>query len=284
MEFYFPSSIDEACALLSDAGDDARLIAGGVALMVLVRHELFFPARLVSVKRIPGLDEIRFNEQGGLRIGALVTHHQIETSPLVRKKYPALAECAHHVGNLRVRNMGTLVGDLCQADNHSDPAPLLGVLGAKIRARSAHGERMIPIEEFHLGIYETVLEDDEMVPEVLLPPPPQGARIAYLRFSGNSPVDWPILGAAGVMVQEDGLCKDVKIAVGSLTATPLQFNAEAEMLKGKKLTASLIKRFARSCVSRIEPVADERCSDWYKKQIAEVYIRRTLETLLRKPT
>lgn len=283
MDFYFPSSIDEACSLLSDAGGDARLIAGGVALMVLVRHELFFPTRLVSVKRIPGLDEIRFDDQEGLHIGALVTHHQIETSPTVREKYPALAQCAHHVGNLRVRNMGTLVGDLCQADNHSDPAPLLGVLGAKIKVRSVRGERIIPAEDFHLGIYETALKDDEMVTEVSLPPPPQSATIAYLRFSGNSPVDWPILGAAGVMVQEDALCKEVKIAVGSLTATPLQFDAETELLKGKKLTASLIQRFARACVSRIDPVADERCSEWYKKQIAEVYIRRTLETLRRKP-
>ncbi|MBI4487820.1 MAG: FAD binding domain-containing protein [Deltaproteobacteria bacterium] len=264
---------------MSQSAGEARIIAGGVALMVLVRHQLFFPTHLISLKRIAGLDRIGFDEKNGLSIGALVTHHQVESSPIVRQDYPALAECVHHVGNLRVRNMGTVVGDLCQADNHSDPAPLLAVLGAKIKARSTRGERLIPIEEFHVDIYETGLKADEIVTEILIPPPLPGVRTDYLRFSGNSPIDWPILAVAGSLIQEDGHCKDLKISVGSLTAVPLSFDQEAETLEGKRLTPAVIKKFARSCVSKIDPIPDHRGSEWYKKQIAEVYVRRTIESL-----
>ena len=128
-DFQFPSSLEEACELLSQsAGEGQQIIAGGVALMVLIPHQLYFPTRLIRMKRIAGLNRIDFDEKNGLTIGAIVTHHQVETSPIVRQHYPALAQCVHHVGNLRVRNMGTLMGDLCQGDNHSDPAPLLGSL------------------------------------------------------------------------------------------------------------------------------------------------------------
>ncbi len=281
VDLQFPSSLEEACKLLNESGGEARVIAGGVALMVLVRHQLFFPTRLISIKRVVGLDQIRFDEKDGLSIGALVTHHQVETSPIVQEHYPALAECLHHVGNLRVRNMGTLAGDLCQGDNHSDPAPLLGVLGAKIKAQSIRGERLIPMEQFHLDIYETALKDDEIVTEIVIPPPPHGVRTAYLRFSGNSPIDWPCLGVAGSLVKEDGRCKDLSITVGSLTSAPIGFNQEAATLQGKKLTPAVAKKFARACVSRIDPIPDARGSEWYKKQIAEVYIRRIIEKLNR---
>ena len=247
--------------------------------MVLVRHQLFSPDDLISLKRITGLEQIRFDEKNGLGIGPLVTHHQVESSPIVKQHYPALAQCLHHVGNLRVRNMGTLVGDLCQGDNHSDPAPLLGVLGAKIKSRSIRGERLIPMEEFHRDIYETALQQDEIVTEVVIPPPLPGVRTAYLRFSGNSPIDWPCLGVAGSLVKEDGRCRDLRISVGSLTAVPVIFNQEAEAVRGKKLTPAVAKKFARACVSRIDPIPDTRGSEWYKKRIAEVYIGRIIERL-----
>ncbi|OGQ84444.1 MAG: hypothetical protein A3G40_04785 [Deltaproteobacteria bacterium RIFCSPLOWO2_12_FULL_57_22] len=280
-DFEFPTSLEEACQSLSQSAGEARLIAGGVALMVLVRHQIFFPTRLISLKRIPGLDRIAFDEKEGLGIGALVTHAQVESSPIVRQHYPALAQCVHHVGNLRVRNMGTLVGDLCQADNHSDPAPLLGVLGAKVRARSLRGERLLSMAEFHVDIYETGVKEDEIVTEIVIPPSAPQARTAYLRFSGNSPVDWPILGVAGSLICEDGRCAEVKISVGSLAAVPMSFEAECEALKGKKITAAAIKKFARACTATMEPIPDARGSEWYKKQVAEVYIRRTLETLMK---
>ena len=106
VDLQFPSTLDEACELVSSSSGEGRIIAGGVALMILIHHQLYFPTRLISIKRIPGLDQIRFDKDEGLSIGALVTHHQVESSPLVRNNYPALAECIHHVGNLRVRNMG----------------------------------------------------------------------------------------------------------------------------------------------------------------------------------
>src|SRR3990167_197738 len=278
----FPPSLDEACKLLSRSAGEARLIAGGVALMVLVRHQLFSPDHLISLKQIAGLDQIRFDEKNGLTIGALVTHHRVETSPVVKERYPALAQCLHHVGNLRVRNMGTVVGDLCQGDNHSDPAPLLGVLGARIKARSVRGERLIPMEEFHRDIYETALKEDEIVTEVVIPPLSPGVRTTYLRFSGNSPIDWPCLVVAGSLVKEDGRCKELRISVGAVAAVPVNFRQEAETLQGKKLTPAVAKKFARACAARIDPIPDIRGSEWYKRRIAEVYITRIIERLNRE--
>ena len=277
----FPSSLEEACRLLSQSAGAGRIIAGGVALMILVRHQLFSPDCLLSLRRIAGLDQIGFDAQNGLAIGALATHHQVETSALVQRHYPALAKCVHHVGNLRVRNMGTLVGDLCQGDNHSDPAPLLGVLGAQIRARSIRGERLIPMEEFHRDIYETAVKEDEIVTEVVIPPAPAGVRTAYLRFSGNSPIDWPCLGVAASLLKTDGRCQELRIALGSLTAVPVGFKQEAGTLQGKKLTPAVAKKFAGACISKIDPIPDSRGSEWYKKQLAEVYIRRIIENLNR---
>jgi len=278
----FPPSLDEACKLLSRSAGEARIIAGGVALMVLVRHQLFSPDHLISLKQIAGLDQIRFDEKNGLTIGALVTHHRVETSPVVKERYPALAQCLHHVGNLRVRNMGTVVGDLCQGDNHSDPAPLLGVLGARIKAQSVRGERFIPMEEFHLDIYETALKEDEIATEIVIPPSLPGARSGYLRFSGNSPTDWPCLGVAAILVKEDGRCKEMKISLGSLTPVPVGFKEEAEAIRGKKLTPAVAKKFARACAARIDPIPDSRGSEWYKRRIAEVYITRIIERLNRE--
>lgn len=277
----FPTSLDEACKLLSDSAGEARIIAGGVALMVLVRHQLFSPDQMISLRRIQGLDQIRFDDSAGLTIGALATHYQVETSPVVRQRYPALAKCIHHVGNLRVRNMGTLVGDLCQGDNHSDPAPLLGVLSAKIKARSLRGERLIPMEEFHRDIYETALKEDEIVTEIVVPPPFPGSRTAYLRFSGNSPIDWPSVGVAGSLVKEYGRCKELRISVGALAAVPAHFSTEAESLRGKKLTPGVARKFAHACASKIDPIPDTRGSEWYKRQIAEVYMARIIEKLNR---
>lgn len=250
--------------------------------MVLVRHQLFSPDHLISLKQIAGLDQIRFDEKNGLTIGALVTHHRVETSPVVKEHYPALAQCLHHVGNLRVRNMGTVVGDLCQGDNHSDPAPLLGVLGARIKARSVRGERLVPMEEFHLDIYETALKEDEIATEIVIPPPLPGARSGYLRFSGNSPTDWPCLGVAGSLVKEDGRCKDLRISVGAVAAVPVNFRQEAETLQGKRLTPAVAKKFARACAARIDPIPDTRGSEWYKRRIAEVYITRIIAKLNRE--
>lgn len=278
----FPSSVDEACRILSQSSGEARVVAGGVALMVLVRHQLFFPSHLISLKKIPELDQIRFDERTGLRIGALATHHQVETSRIVRERYPALAGCVGHVGNLRVRNMGTVVGDLCQGDNHSDPAPLLTVLDAQLKVRSVRGERIIPMNDFHRDVYETSLKEDEIATEIVIPPPLPQSHTVYLRFSGNSPIDWPLLGAAGTLIKEDGRCSELKLTLGALTSTPVSFDQEAETLKGKRLTPAVTKKFARACVSRIEPIADDRGSEWYKKQIAEVYIRRTIEQLGRE--
>lgn len=280
VDLQFPSSIEEACKLLSQSASEARIIAGGVALMVLVRHQLFFPSHLISLKGISGLDQLRFDKKEGLSIGSLVTHHQVETSPTVRQHYPALAECIRHVGNLRVRNMGTLVGDLCQGDNHSDPAPLLAVLGAKVRARSIRGERLIPMEKFHLDIYETDLKEDEIVTEILIPSPQTKVCSVYLRFSGNTPMDWPIVAAAGSLMLEDGHCQELKLSVGSLTAVPIRFDQDAQSLKGKELKPTVIRKFARSCATQIGPISDPRGSEWYKKQIAEVYVRRVMERLI----
>jgi len=138
------------------------------------------------------------------------------------------------------------------------------------------------MEEFHLDIYETALKEDEIATEIVIPPSLPGARSGYLRFSGNSPTDWPCLGVAAILVKEDGRCKEMKISLGSLTPVPVGFKEEAEAIRGKKLTPAVAKKFARACAARIDPIPDSRGSEWYKRRIAEVYITRIIERLNRE--
>jgi len=225
-EYAAPRTLDEALALLRERGDEARVIAGGTALVTMMRQRLVSPGYLVSLREVPGLDRIEV-QNGGLRIGALVTHRAVETSPLVRERVPVLAETFRRVASVRIRHMATVGGALAHADPNQDPPVTLIALGARVEIRGAGGRRELPVEEFFRDYYESALEPGEVVTGVVVPAAPAASGAAYVKFLPRTADDYATVAvAATVSLQPDGeRCREARIALGSVGATPLRARA-----------------------------------------------------------
>ena len=272
-----PATIDEALALLA-AENEAKVIAGGTALVIMLRNRLIAPATLISLGRLQELRAIRHEPGTGLRIGALATVRDAEMSPVIRERNPTLAQAFGKVGNIRVRNAATVGGNLSEADYASDPPCVLVALRARVKARSVRGEREIPLTALFKGFYETALAADEILTELIVPDLAPGSRAAYLKFISRSSEDRPCVGMALVMETErDGTCKDLRLVAGAVAETPQEIAAAEALARGKRLSDALIQEISEAYGAGIEPLSDLRGSDWYRKQIVAVLARRALK-------
>jgi len=276
-----PAKLDEAVALLAAENEEAKIIAGGTALVIMLRNRLIAPATLISLGRLHELRTIRHEPGTGLRIGALATVREAELSPVVREKNPMLAQALEKVGNVRVRNAATVGGNLSEADYASDPPCVLVALRARVKARSARGEREIPLTSLFKNFYETALASDEILTELIVPDMAPRSRAAYLKFISRSSEDRPCVGMAAVLESEpDGTCKDLRLVVGAVAETPQEIAAAEALARGKRLNDALIAEIADAYAASIEPLSDLRGSDWYRKQIISVLARRALKQAL----
>lgn len=280
-EYRTPRSLKEVYRDLQEYGTDAKLIAGGTALVIMMKQRLVRPACLISLRSLRGFDRIAPRD-GGLRIGALATHRQVETSPLVRRRFPILAETYRHVATIRVRNMATVAGGLAHADPNQDPPPTLIALGAKVKATSAQGSREIPLEEFFTDYYETVLRPDEIITEVLIPRPPANSGGAFLKFLPRTADDYATVSAAAVVAVDRAkkVFSDVRIALGSVGTTPIRAKEAEAMLLGQPVKPEAIREAAEKVKALVDPISDFRGSAAYKKEMAAVFARRALERAL----
>ena len=276
-----PAKLDEAVAVLAAENEDAKIIAGGTALVIMLRNRLIAPATLISLGRLHELRTIRHEPGTGLRIGALATVREAELSPIVREKNPMLAQAFGKVGNVRVRNAATVGGNLSEADYASDPPCVLVALRARVKARSARGEREIPLTGLFKSFYETALAADEILTELIVPDLAPGSCAAYLKFISRSSEDRPCVGMAVVLESEpDGTCKDLRLVAGAVAETPQEIAAAEALARGQRLTDDLVAEIAAAYASSIEPLSDLRGSDWYRKQIIGVLARRALKQAL----
>jgi aerobic carbon-monoxide dehydrogenase medium subunit len=276
-----PTKLDEAVALLAAENEEAKIIAGGTALVIMLRNRLIAPATLISLGRLHELCTIRHEPGTGLRIGALATVREAELSPVVREKNPMLAQAFGKVGNVRVRNAATVGGNLSEADYASDPPCVLVALRARVNARSARGEREIPLTSLFKNFYETALASDEILTELIVPDMAPRSRAAYLKFISRSSEDRPCVGMAAVLESEpDGTCKDLRLVVGAVAETPQEIAAAEALARGKRLNDALMAEIADAYAASIEPLSDLRGSDWYRKQIISVLARRALKQAL----
>jgi aerobic carbon-monoxide dehydrogenase medium subunit len=276
-----PAKLDEAVALLAAENEEAKIIAGGTALVIMLRNRLIAPATLISLGRLHELRTIRHEPGTGLKIGALATVREAELSPVVREKNPMLAQALEKVGNVRVRNAATVGGNLSEADYASDPPCVLVALRARVKARSARGEREIPLTSLFKNFYETALASDEILTELIVPDMAPRSRAAYLKFISRSSEDRPCVGMAAVLESEpDGTCKDLRLVVGAVAETPQEIAAAEALARGKRLNDALVAEIADAYAASIEPLSDLRGSDWYRKQIISVLARRALKQAL----
>ena len=273
-ELIEPKSLAEACSLLAENAD-AKVVAGGTALLTIIKQGLLLPKTLVNLKKIHDASEIGFDPQTGLRIGALATINDIETSPLVREHYPAFAEVCHVVANIRIRNMATIGGNLAHGDYQSDPPTVLAALDARIELIGQRGIRILNFSDFQRGSYETALAPGELVSGILIPPP-TGMRGLYIKFTTGSSEERPCAGIAAFARMENGTCQELRLAVGAVSAKPLRITTGEAMARHHALTGEAIARIAAEAARVVDPIDDVRGPADYKRHLVGVLVRRAV--------
>jgi carbon-monoxide dehydrogenase medium subunit len=269
-----PTTVAGAIELRAALGDDAALYAGGTELLLALKIGVLSYEHLIDLKRC---GELRGIERVGdeLRIGALATHHELETSPLVQAELPALAALERAVANVRVRAAGTLGGNLAFAEPHADPGTLLAALGATLELSGPDGVRQSTIEDFLLGAYEADLRDGEILTAVRVPLPAPGTRAAYRKYQV---LERPMVGVAAVAAVQGGtFAADPVIVVGAVDERPLRVPAEG--LAGVRCDdEEALAAVVAAAQEIVEPVEDLSGSEEYKRHVTGVMVRRALAT------
>jgi len=275
-DYLEPTTVAEACALLKQHVGEAKVFAGGSHLTILMKQGLYQPKILVNIKKISELKGIKYDAKEGLCIGALVTHREIETSALVREKFPVLCDTEREVANIRVRNMGTVGGNLASGEPLTDLSQILISLDGKAKITGPEGQRAIPIEELFLDFYTTSLAEDEILTQVLIPPLPPRSGVDYIRFSSSSVVDKPSAGVAVRLTLENSgeTIQTARIVLGCVGATPARARKAEGLFTGKKLTAELVEEAGSIASQECSPTSDLRGSEQYKRAIVKTLVKR----------
>lgn len=271
-----PQTVAEACALLKQLGSEAKVFAGGSHLTILMKQGLYEPKTLVNIKKIPELKGIRYDATEGLLIGALVTHRELETSELVKEKFPVLCEAEREVANIRVRNMGTVGGNLASGEPLTDLSQIFIALDGKAKIVGPSGQRTIAVEDLFVDFYTTSLAEDEILTQVVLPPLPARTGIDYIRFSSSSVVDKPSVGVAVKLTLDSGAetIQSARIVLGCVGATPVRARKAEELVTGEKLTPELAAELGSSASQECSPTSDLRGSEQYKRAIVRTLVKR----------
>ena len=266
-----PKSIAEASQLLADCGETGRLYAGGTELLLAMKHDLLRYQHLIDVKTIPDLNKIEV-KNGALVIGGATTHRLIERSALVQQNLPVLAAMAAQVANIRVRASGTLGGNLCFAEPHSDPATLLTALGATVTVQGKSTTRSVAVQKLITGAYETSLAGDELLASVEIPLPAKSRRAAYLKFQLK---ERPTLGLALVLDLDGDAIKQATAVVGSVSAVPTQSDEANGLLTGAHTQVEKqLSGAAEALAQAADPIDDVEGSAEYKRHLIAVFLRR----------
>jgi aerobic carbon-monoxide dehydrogenase medium subunit len=274
-----PRSLREALECLDQNDPAVRPLAGGTALMLMMKAGVFRPTRLVSLRRLaPEHSQIEASD-GEIRIGALATLAQLERSPIVRRELPVIARTLVTLSNVRVRNVATLGGHLAHADPHMDLPPVLMALGARLTAASLAGERTIPAEELFKGYYETVLGAGELVTEVRIPVQ-RNRRSVYLKCTARSADDWPALGVAVAIDPDAQRIGEARVVVSAATEKATRLKEVEALLRGNTVDATLLKRAGEAAAVEANVVSGVRGSAAYKRQLLRVYVVRAIEQAL----
>ncbi|MCK4984331.1 MAG: xanthine dehydrogenase family protein subunit M [Desulfobacterales bacterium] len=277
-EYVPANTVKEACDLLSQYGEEAKILGGGQSLVNLMKQDFVSPSTIIDIKDISDLDYIRYDEKDGLRIGALTTHRSLETSAVVKDKFFMLAEMERTLASVPVRNWGTVGGNLAHADPASDLAPTLMALGAEVTVTGSDAERVISLDDFFIGYFETALQPDELLTEIHVPNSGQGGGI-YSKFALRA-TDLAVVSVATHLIfdpNNSDLCKDVRIVMGSVGPTPLRSKRGEDLLKGQAIDDTLIEEAARLSAEDAQPTTDINGSEEYKREIVHVLVRRTVK-------
>ncbi len=280
-DYLAPKTVDEALSLLARYQGRAKVIAGGTDLVPkLKRRQIKSPEYLIDLKGIPGLDYIKYDEGSGLSLGALVTIRAVETSAIIREKFNILFQAAESMASPQVRNRGTIAGNICSAVPSADMAPALLTLEVRLKLISQRGERIVSIEGFFTGPSETVIGDDEMLQEIQVPGLPPQSKGIYFKLSPRRSMDLAMVGVALVAVPEDGILKDIRLALGAVSPTPVRVKEAEAIVRGQRLTVDLIEKAADIAAQGCCPISDHRASAEYRTDMVKVLTKRALNQVV----
>lgn len=278
-DYLAPDRLEDVLELVAPPDHDVTLLGGGTAAVLLMKQDLIAPGTVVDLAHVAELGGITPQPDGGLRVGATCRLVELEESPIVGSTYPAVARAAHGIGNVRVRAVATVGGNLVHADPAQDLAPVLMTLDARVVLASRQGTRRLAVDAFYVDVMETVLRRDEVLTAVELPPPPAGRRAAYLKFTPRSREDYGTVNVACALVIEEAACRSAVLVLGGVGPTPIRIRAAEAVLAGYPMTDARIAEAARLAAEGIEPWDDLRGSAAYKRAMARVWTARVLTRL-----
>jgi carbon-monoxide dehydrogenase medium subunit len=282
-EYFAPKTVEEALSLLSQYKEEAKIIAGGQSMLVIMRQELIAPEYVVDIKGISTLDYLTYDERLGLKIGALTTHRTIEKSPVIQKHFGVLSEMERNLATIQTRNWGTIGGNLCHGDPAGDPVPVLTVLDAKLKLKSLSGERIVAMEGFSKDILEVDLGPDEMLIEIQVPPPRPHTGTAHEKLMVMQG-DAGIVGAAVSITLKpgNGLCEDARIVLSNAASIPLRAREAEKCLTGKKISGDLLAEAGEVASKEASPPSDVHGSEEYRREMIKVFVKRAANKALGK--
>ena len=277
-EIFQPVSLREASAIVKEKGPGGRFLAGGTDLVIAVKEKGLIPGYVVDLKRIPGLSGIREETDGSVTIGALTTMREVETSPIVLKKYPFLAQSAAEVGSVQIRNRATIGGNMANATPSADVAPALLVLEAKAKIAGTSGERTIELDQLFSGPGQTVMSAEEILTAIVIPPVSPALVGEYIKFSPREMMDLAYVGVAVALVLSGNgkRCEKARIALGAVSPTPMRARRAEALLEKQILTEDLAQKAGAQAAAESKPISDVRSSADYRREMVRVNTTRAL--------
>jgi carbon-monoxide dehydrogenase medium subunit len=282
MDYLKPAGLAEALDMLNESHRVRCLVyAGGTDVIPRLKARLIKPPEvLVDLKGIRELDFISYDDDSGLRIGALATISSVVANESVGQKYPVLLQGAASIASTHIQNRGTIIGNLCNAVPSADSAPALLCHGAKAVCLSKEGERTIELDQFLLGPNKTSLKPGEIVKEIHVPPVTRGTGGAYIKLSPRSRMDLAVVGVAAVVREEKGVFADARIGLGAVAPTPMRSTKAEERLKGEPISEKVILEAAKLAAQESKPIDDHRASATYRRMMVEVLVKRAIQRAL----
>ena len=279
-DYHEPATLDEAVALLRRCEGRASLLAGGTDLLVQMKEKIRQPGHVVNIKKILGLDDLSYDEQDGLRIGALTTTRAVETSAVVKRHYLSLSQAVVHFASIQVRNRATVIGNVCRASPSADTLPPLIADGALLHLHGGHGRRTVAVEDFCTGPGKTVLAADELVTHISVPAPPPHTGKVYIKHGRRVEMELATVGVAVTVTLAAGRCHDLRIVLAAVAPTPLRARQAEAVLRGQPPSAALIDAAAQRAMEESRPIGDVRGSADYRRAMVGVLTRRAIEQAL----
>jgi len=280
-DYVEPPTLKKALALMEKHGEDGRVIAGGTSLLIMMRQRLLLPKVVISLARIPKFDKISFNAKTGLRIGAGARHRDIELFAVIKKYYPILDETFHNVAQPRIRNMGTIGGNLAAGDPLTDPGASLIALDAEVVLTSNNGQRTLKLDEFFIDYYQTALNPGELLTEIRVPPPSRSGW-SHIKFTPRSVEDFATVGVAITLSAKNGICEDVRLGLNSVASIIIHAKQAEETLRGQTINDDLLRQMGEVAASETDPVDDNRGSAEYKREMVKVLVQRAAKEALQR--